>query len=163
MKTTTGKKIRCEECQTVFLKTNKSNRCPECRKIQLKYSYQLKGTFAEQREKDRIAREKNLMDATMIANKRGISYGQLQAEKIKKKVKTHKVPEGYTSYTERRKQMKATEEKITTAKASEPVIHKAPEEPKAIPICVKAMVSARIAEIRKELAELEAYQASYSL
>lgn len=146
-----GDKIRCTGCGELFIKTNRSDRCPECRKIRIKYASKAPEAAAEKREKLRAAREKKLTDAAVNAKKKGVSYGEYQA----KRPRVGKAPDGYTSYKERRDQMK------TTALKQEP--EKEEKEPSEVPVCVKAMVSARIAEIKKELEQLEAFQATYKL
>jgi len=146
-----GDRIRCTGCGEYFIKTNRSDRCPECRKIRLKYASKAPEAAAKKREELRAAREKKLTDAAVNAKKMGISYGEYQARMLK----VRKAPEGYTSYNERRKQMKATGLK------QEP--EKEEKEQTEVPVCVKAMVSARISEIKKELEQLEAFQATYKL
>lgn len=144
-----GKSIKCEDCGRTFKKTNKSNRCPECRKIQLRYDYQAPEKALRRKEEERGAREKKLIDAAKKANKRGMSYGQLQAEKTRQKVKCSRIPEGYTSYKERRKKMGVSKEEVAPVQE---------ETEKKISVSysplIRGNIMTRIAEITTTIDEL---------
>lgn len=160
-----GDRIRCEDCGKYFVKTNKSNRCPKCREIPRRYVYQ-------REENKEIAAEKRMQkleDDVAKAKKKGMSYGQLQAERYKKK----KVTSNIAALRERQREAKATAfEKARTKMSKEtqtpkeeviaPVQSEPDPEMIEVPISVKAWVSVHISELEKELAELKEFKARYS-
>lgn len=110
----------------------------------------------------RTKKSEKLEEDVAEAIKRGMTYGQMQAEKAKQQVKVPKAPDTYTSYAEREEVMKKEIKAAPTAcQPADPVEVWEPTEPK-IPMAVKAFVSVRISELEKELAELKEFKAGYS-
>jgi len=78
--------VKCEQCGKPFEKHNRSDRCPECRKKSPKKKATGEGdtdwTTPEERERDSAIRQANLINDAAKAKEEGLSYGQLQAQRL---------------------------------------------------------------------------------